>query len=560
MNQKKAMDFELIQEEQPKQEDQEDAVSIKMREYQEKAILEIERAWAEGEQKLLLVFATGCGKTIVFSKIAKEWMLKTRVLIIAHTDELIEQAIEKLGKLGVSAAKEKGVNHASIVSRVVCASVQTLKNQRLLNWPPEHFGLVIIDEAHRTAANSYVNIINHFQEAKVLGVTATPARGDEKSLRKYYTKLVMDYGIKQAVEDGWLVRPYVQTVPMEIDLRPGPMEPSTRAGDIAAYFVGHRIEPFLEEIAKKVKEYAGDRKTVLFLPTIDTAVAMKDFLVKEGIQTTFVTGKCKDRKEKLDAYANGEYQMIVNAMILTEGWDDDATSCVVCLRPTQITSLYTQMVGRGTRPLSTIVKKLGEEFLPERRRKIIAESAKPNLLLIDFLWLYEKHNIVQPACLVAPNDSIEKRMKRDGDLLENEEDAERELKDALSEALIEANKKKRKASVIDPLALTVATGDVRIADYEAFSNEDEKGVTEAQANILAQNRIDLSRVKNRGHASLIISKIIDRRNQGLCSFGQLSFLKRLGVDATKMTKKEATRRISQRLAEFRKEKQLKLNV
>jgi len=520
-----------------------------LREYQVESRKAVHAAFKEF-RRVLVVMATGVGKTIVFVEITKDYkQVGKRVLILAHSDELIEQARDKLREAGMESAKEKASDHCLTTDKVVVGSVQTLRGPRLLSFRKTHFDLVIVDEAHHTPAASYTNILDHFESAKVLGVTATPNRGDRKSLSKHYDTLAFQYGLPEAVKDGWLVRPLVKTMPLEIDLR----KVKTVRGDLDSKEVANRIEPFLEEIAKEIWEEARGRKVLIFLPSIATSKMLAGYLRDVGFRAEFVSGECKDRHEKMAAYRKGKYNCLCNAMLLTEGYDDDTVDVIVCLRATKIAGLYQQIVGRGTRPAAKIVPYLNDALSDKHRRDLIAASTKPHLMILDFLWLYEKHDLITPAHLVAPSDEVARLMTRDGDLLELEAEAEKDLFESLRKALAEANKLKRTKKLIDPLEVAVNLHDERLANYEPTARSKE--ITEKQRKRLRIIGITLEQVSDREHASLIIGKFLGRQKRGLCTFRQINFLTKhcgqmeLNFDLLKI--KDATALIDTKMSEWR---------
>lgn len=159
---------------------------MKLRKYQEEAREAVQREWEDGRKRTLLVLPTGCGKTIVFSKIIEDRVRKgERVLVLAHRSELLEQASDKLKTAtGLGTALEKAES-TSIGSwfRVVVGSVQTMQREkRLSQFPPDYFDTIVIDEAHHAISDGYQRVLQHFEDANVLGVTATPDRGDKKNL------------------------------------------------------------------------------------------------------------------------------------------------------------------------------------------------------------------------------------------------------------------------------------------------------------------------------------------------------------------------------------------
>lgn len=504
----------------------------------------------EGDGRFLLGDFTvthNCGKTMVFSELARiEATNGGKVLILAHTDELIEQAREKFTKVsGMRAAKEKANAYAGRWDKVVVGSVQTLcRDARLKSFNPRHFSLIVVDEAHHALATSYQKILTYF-DARILGVTATADRSDKKALGDFFEHIAYEYGMLQACRDGWLVRPVVQTVPLNIDLR----SVHKRGGDFAADEVAHVIEPFLTEIAAAIKLHAEREKTVVFMPSIDTARKMAEACRLVGLNGSWVSGQCEDRKEKLAAFEQaGPGSVIANAMLLTEGWDVPDVSCVICLRPTQVRALYQQMVGRGTRPHPTVVAALAAAANAEERNAILRGSVKPRLLLLDFLWLYEKHSLVKPASLVSKSQDEAERIQRigDGDLIAGQEQAERDILKEL-ESKVRKNAQK-KAGLIDPLAYAVEAGDSDLAEYEPETQRDAQPPTEKQLAFIAKQGIDATLVTSKGHASKIIGRIMQRLDGGFCTIRQMNFLHKLGIDASHLTREEASQAIATRLA------------
>lgn len=316
-----------------------------LRDYQVDALATLREGWKQFRRQLA-VMATGCGKTVIFSQCAAEEVTAGgRVLILAHTDELLDQAADKLRRsTGLEAEKEKAEHHASLFASVVVGSVQTLsRDKRLTEWPDNHFSLVIVDEAHRSLAKSYQKVLRYFHfgaaslsddwvfpevgteyqtRARILGVTATADRGDKRSLGEFYERAPVDYGLLQAVRDGYLVRPIAHSIPLQIDLRGVRVSRTGQGSDYDLGELTQRITPFLREIARHIAENARDRKTVCFLPGIETARLLSEALREAGIDGQFVSGACPDRAEKIAWFhAAGNGSAICNAMLLTEGWD-----------------------------------------------------------------------------------------------------------------------------------------------------------------------------------------------------------------------------------------------
>lgn len=512
-----------------------------LRDYQRDADESIEKGWAEAKTQLF-VMATGTGKTLVMaSAAARNHASGGRTLILCHMDELIEQARKKFIALtGLDARREKAQEKALLSDKVVVASIQTLaRDARLCLWPANHFSLVIGDEAHLHLSPGWLKVLEYFKGggARILGCTATAERGDKQSLGKLYERMACDYSMLRAVRDGWLVRPMVKTLPLKIDIRPAKIV----AGDVDVKQTSNILEPMLGVIAAEIWKVAATRKVLVFMPSVDTSEKMAKAMREVGFAADFVSGQCPDRVEKIDRYRRNETRAIVCAMLLSTGWDCDDLDVIVVLRPTKISSLFRQMVGRGTRPLNAIVPALQSASDADARRAMIAASAKPELLLLDPLWVYENHDLAAPACLVARNAEEEKMLKgKEGDLLLNEEAVQRDFLDNLRKEI--AKNKNRRAAMIDPLALAVAVGDVDLANYEPKTLWDLKEPTAEQLKALEAGGIESAAVRWRGQADRLLDVLRAREQRGLCSVRSMNFLKRLGVDATLMPVEEATRK------------------
>jgi superfamily II DNA or RNA helicase len=525
---------------------------LRLRPYQTECIESVEAGWAEATRQLV-VMSGGCGKTVVFANIARDEVAKGgKVLILAHTDELLEQAIDKLRKsTGLVADKEKADDHASPFASVVIASVQTLtRDNRLTGFADDHFSLVIVDECHRSLAKSYLKIIFYFHygrdslnegwsapeigaeyqhKARILGVTATASRGDKRDLGELYQKIAYEYGLLEAVRDGYLVRPLVKNIPLKIDMRGVKL---SRAGGQGADFdlgeVTARIAPILREVAKQIALHAKTLKTVVFTPSIETARLLSLALCDEGMNGSFVSGACDDRDEKIVAFrAAGPGTVLCNALLVVEGFDVPDITGVCILRPTKIWSFFVQASVRGTRTLPGLIDHLDDR---EARLAAIAASAKPHFVILDFLWLTDRIDLIQPVDLVASKPAIRKAMLESGevDLVAAESVAERDMLKALQDA---AKKHARKqARTIDPIALSVSLGDASLASYEPETSWDSLPPTDGQLSFLQKQGIDVSNIKCKGLASKVIARVISRLKHHLATPRQLSLMAQLGLD------------------------------
>lgn len=313
---------------------------MELRPYQQEAREAVENQWQSGIDRTLLVLPTGCGKTIVFVKIIEDCVrCGERVLVLAHRGELLDQAADKMQKaVGLKCAVEKA-EQSCIGSwyRVVVGSVQTLMREKRLNqFAPDYFDTIVIDEAHHAISDSYQRILDHFQDAKVLGVTATPDRGDMKNLGQVFQSLAYEYTLPQAIREGYLVPIKAMTIPLTLDLS----GVSVQAGDFKASELSTALDPYLEQIADEMAKVCMNRKTVVFLPLVKTSQKFRDVLNSRGFRAAEVNGNSPDRAEILEDFDHGTYNVLCNSMLLTEGWDCPSVDCVIVLRPTKVRSLY----------------------------------------------------------------------------------------------------------------------------------------------------------------------------------------------------------------------------
>jgi superfamily II DNA or RNA helicase len=472
-------------------------------------------ATARGFQEFdrqLGVLPTGGGKSICFAALAKRFLEKRneRTLILAHREELVQQAVDKIYKAtGLVAEIEKAEQRASLTAPVVVGSVQTLQGSRLERWPQDHFGLVVADEAHHAIADSWQSTLAWFHErAKVLGVTATPGRGDKKNLGRYFQNICYEIGLIDLIQRGYLCPIVIRTVPLKIDLG----EVKSTNGDYDANQLSEAIEPLLRGVVQELIRCAGNRKILVFLPLIKTSKVFVDLCREVGLTARHVDGEMEERKSVLAAYARNEFQVLSNAMLLLEGYDQPDIDCVVMLRPTRSTALYAQAIGRGTR---------------------IAQE-KNNLLLLDFLWLHEKHNLIRPAHLIAKDEAEAKAMTKASaaggdaaqDLLELQEKAVADREAALAEEV--AKMAKRQSRIISLEEVAVALHQPDIVDYEPTMGWHSLPPTTKQVELLKKHRIPQKAIKNRGHATELINRIFDRRNHHLASINQVIWLRRMG--------------------------------
>lgn len=512
---------------------------MELRPYQQEAKQAIFREWDQGHSRTLLVLPTGCGKTIVFAKVAEECVRNgDRVLIMAHRGELLDQASDKIAKTtGLGTAVEKA-EQTCLGSwfRIVVGSVQSLQNEnRLRKFDADYFDTIIVDEAHHVLSNSYQKVMEHFSGAKVLGVTATPDRGDMRNLGNFFESLAYEYTLPKAIKEGYLSPVKAMTIPLKIDFS----NVAVQAGDFKVSDIDTALDPYLYQIAQEMKKYCMDRKTVVFLPLVKTSQKFRDILNSEGFHAAECNGSTQARTEILEDFDKGKYNVLCNSMLLTEGWDCPSVDCVIVLRPTKVRSLYCQMVGRGTR---------------------LCEG-KDNLLLLDFLWHTEKHELCHPASLIADSEEVAQKMtenleKQAGidpmaiDLEEAEqtarEDVQREREEKLAEQL--AAMKKRKRKLVDPLQFEMSIQAEDLSSYVPAFGWEMAPASDKQIKALEKYGIFPDDIDNAGKANLLLDRLNKRREEGLSTPKQIRFLESRGFQHVGTWPFDAARNMIDRIA------------
>ncbi|KLU66328.1 UvrABC system protein B [Desulfosporosinus acididurans] len=503
--------------------------------YQTEAIDAVFGEWNRGIQKTLLVMVTGGGKTIVFAKITEGCVREgERVLILAHRGELLDQAADKMKKAtGLGCAVEKAENSClESWYRVVVGSVQTLmRESRLKQFPPDFFDKIIVDEAHHCLSDSYQRILNYFNKAKVLGVTATPDRGDMRNLGQYFETLAYEYTLPRAIKEGYLCPIKAQTIPLKLDLS----GVSQQAGDFKSSDLGNALDPYLYQIAEEMAKCCMDRKTVVFLPLIKTSQKFRDILNSKGFSAAEVNGNSDDREKVLKDFEDGKYNVLCNSMLLTEGWDCPSVDCIVVLRPTKIRSLYVQMVGRGTRLF----------------------DGKDYLLLLDFLWHTERHELCHPAHLICESQEVAEIMTKNIeeagcpiDIQEAEvkatEDAVAAREEALAKQLQEMKNRKRK--LVDPLQFEMSIQAEDLVGYVPAFGWELGPPTEKQIQTLEKLGIFPDQIESAGKAAKLLDRLDKRRNEGLTTPKQIRFLEGRGFEHVGTWQFEAAKKLIDRIA------------
>lgn len=489
-----------------------------LRPYQKECIEAVDANW-DLYNRQLIVLPTGAGKTVVFSTIAS--MNPGRTLILAHRDELVTQALEKLHAVtGIIAGREQGKDRAMFSDQVVVGSVQSMAN-RTHRWPADHFRLIICDEAHRSTAVSWRKVLDHFGKFnRILGVTATPTRADGTNLGELYEHVAYKVGMFDLIRQGYLSPIKIKTLPIKIDVS----GVKKQAGDLATSDLGHVLEPYLPAIASTIRREIKNRRLLCFLPLVSTSHIFCNYLRAEGLSVGHIDGKSKNRKQILKDFAAGKFQVLSNAMLLTEGYDDPGIDAVCNLRLTSSKSLFTQIIGRGTRTAA------GKDFL----------------LVLDFLWQSEKHSLVSAVDLVPGEPALHQAMKK---IAEQKVGTEEPLE--LIE-LSESVAAQREATILKAIAknqnrksefLSAEEFASRCGAKEEFKEEyswQMREITPKQVELLEKAGVDIASVRGVGHASALIDVWINFKNNQPASDKQKASMKRAGYpNAENATMKEA---------------------
>jgi len=430
---------------------------VNLRDYQQECS---DKAWVDLQQpaaKSLVVLPTGAGKTVVFSHFAQRWAGNIgRVLILAHRKELIDQAASKFERMtGIIPTIEMAdfYAHTGLTKRVVVGSVDTMKGRRLERWPSDYFSLIIVDEAHRAIAPKYKRIYNHFDQARLLGVTATPDRGDKQNLGDLFQSVAYQMEILDAIRKGWLVnikQRFVHVDSLDISKVHNDGKDDLDRLELDEVM---RSEENIHKIARPIFDLAGNRHTLVFATSVAHSKAISDLLnsYRPGCSEYVASYRIKEdggredydpelRKKEIEWFKSGRRQFLVNYGIFTEGFDAPNCSMIAMARLTKSRALYSQMLGRGTRPLDGIVDRLNT---PEERAAAILASAKPDALILDFVGNSGRHKLVYADDILFPHAKQEDRERARLKSNNQERDVQEAMEESIEEAKQEVLKKEQ---------------------------------------------------------------------------------------------------------------------
>lgn len=506
---------------------------VNLRPYQVDALRAISRTWRD-HQRAVLVLPTGCGKTVTFTEVCRRRKAagRGRSLVIAHRTELIEQAKATLERGGLACEIEMADQRASLhgdlygSSDVVIASIQTLKGRRLTKWARDAFATIVIDEAHHCVAAGYQALLEHFapagSETRVLGVTATPDRGDKVALGHVLPHLAFEYPLRQAISEGALVPIKLLAIDTPaIDLSTVKVTRQEHGRDLDARAIAEQMtaERALHEVAAPLMRERGDRPTIVFTPSVEVAHELarvcNGYLGADRCRALDGTASREERQSVIAGFKERRIDVLVNCALFTEGFDAPLASCIAVARPTQSRALYAQMIGRGTR----------------------TAPGKTDLLVLDFAPANARHSLASPVDLLAGEDlpdderkELMERTQRGEDVLQILEQSEAEKQER------EAKRARDRASG----RLTVEAQYTRRARdpfdvFEAWdvevSEADKRGprATDRQAEVLERMGVKDARTLSRKEAGKLLDVATERRKAGLCTLKQMRSIQRAGL-------------------------------
>jgi superfamily II DNA or RNA helicase len=490
--------------------------------HQAAALAAVRRAMAAGTTTGLLVLPTGTGKTVTFCTLARDCGLATLVLV--HRDELIEQTLKTARRVGPTVSA--GVIQAQrdewrSGETLVVASVQSLHTRRLAGMPRHRFGLVVVDEAHHTAAASYSAILDHFQARFRLGVTATPERLDGQGLADWFGAApLFTYPIRRAIADKVLVPIRQFQIRTGISLE----TVATRGGDFAEGALAAAVNTQIRNAAvvDAYLQHAGNRRAIVFAVDLDHVTALVAAFRAKGLRAESVTGKdrLEVRRRTLGTFALGNFEVLVNCQIATEGFDDPAVDCILMARPTKSRTLYTQCVGRGLRRCD--------------------DTGKTDCLVLDITDNCERHKLMTTTSLLGSEPDAETAA------VEAEEDAEQEQADQ--------DEKRRRAPrhTNEPVSWRLAEVSPwpelpNLTGYTPRCGWQGEPASDGQLRYLRSFGLALERELTKGEAAYLLDLAIkyDAEYPTPPTERQERFLRMAGQWQDCMTKREATKLIGQ---------------
>jgi superfamily II DNA or RNA helicase len=385
-------------------------MTMTLRPYQKEALDAVKEKYEAGVRRLIVQLPTGMGKTPTFAALRDYLGLKRKVLVLVHRKELAAQAKDKLETWnpGSHVSIEMGSNYADPKSDFVVASVATVgqeDSQRILKFDPSEYDAIVVDEAHHSIGETYKNTFEHFglmvdgiPERLLLGVTATVKRGDDQALGQVFDEVAYEYSIRDAITNGWLApvrgkRIKTSTSLDDVHVRNGEFVPSELAAAVDTPTRNHLI------VEGWVK-YALGRQTVIFTVDVQHAKNIAAVYNMNGIPAAWVSGDDPERDAKIKAHKEGKIQVIANAQLLTEGYDDWRIQCVTMAKPTRSQLMFTQCIGRGTR----IEEGIDNLVIAKKLGKVLRKN---DCIVLDVADTTKRHSLVNLCTLFGLPEQLD---------------------------------------------------------------------------------------------------------------------------------------------------------
>lgn len=504
-------------------------------------------------KRVLAVLFTGGGKTEIFLSLVRRYLEspKTppgkRALILAHRDELVSQPISRAPRFGLHLAREQGDQTAvGSSARAIASTIQTMR-LRKERYSPDEIGLIICDEGHHSVADDFREVLAYFPDAYILGVTATPQRLDGVALGELYEAVAFQYGIEAGVSDGWLVpiKPWREVID-GLDLS----QLRTRAGDLEPGALGELMAEYAHPVAKLLVERAGDRPTIAFCATLPHAYAQAEALRRyTDARVEVIDGNTKKRGKRqqgllvgppvrediVEDFRAGRIQFLVNVGVAIEGFDAPNCRCVALIRPTKSPAIVVQAVGRGTRPLPGVVDLPCLRDDPYGRRDAIAASAKPDLLVLDFSGVSEKHTLAGVVDALAGTLTLEERLAMEKIPVVGDLTVDQVLARARLEAAIEAARQAELARELSTHSYDVDPfHPVNVFSIKGLRDDPKEArASEKMAAFLTRRGVDNAENLSASTARKLQQTIMARDARSLATFTQAKMLQRAGVPAAR---------------------------
>lgn len=536
-----------------------------LRDYQQQAHDNTLEAF-KTKQAVLIVCATGLGKTVIAAHIAKEFANRGRILLLAHREELLTQGQDKLERVTGErtevemadqwASKSAIWGGAQIVVSTIQTQIAGRDGGRMNRFDPNDFSLVIVDEAHHATAASYRKVIAHYRQnpnVRILGLTATPDRADEEALVQVFDEVSFEFDISDGIDGGWLVPVMQQAVYVEgLDYT----NVRTTAGELNGKDLNEvlEFEANLHGMTTPILDLCTDRKALVFTASVAQAERMAEILNRHKSESAeYVCGTTPKeyRRDLFKRYAEGKFQYLVNVGVATEGFDEPGIECIVMARPTKSRTLFAQMAGRGTRPLPGTVDGVDTA---DARKALISLSAKPYMEIIDFVGNAGRHKLMHAADILGGkySDEVVELATRIAEKQDKPVDIASEL--AKAEREIDRRRREREEAVVRAkikLQSQYSTSKINPFDVLDIIPCREPGWHKGRVPTMKQKTClekfgvtppdELTFV----HASQLIDRLIKRAKEGRPTFKQSKLLARFNYKPEEMTFAEAGEIITQ---------------